>query len=98
MNLDLILEALRARFPTEALEAQAMDRETYLELAENLEGFLARLRTAADTSSVAERQRVLRLLVKEVLVGPERVVIRHSIPSSRGNPGSGYPLCRRSQR
>jgi site-specific DNA recombinase len=86
--------ALRAQL--EGLEAQAMDRETYLQLAENLEGFLARLRTSAQTSSIAERQRVLRLLVKEVLVGPERVVIRHSIPTPRGDPGPGYRLCRRS--
>jgi site-specific DNA recombinase len=86
--------ALRAQL--KALEAQALDRETYLQLAENLEGFLVRLRSAAESSSIAERQRVLRLLVKEVLVGPERVVIRHSIPSPRGDPGPGYRLCRRS--
>ena len=80
----------------DALEAQAVDRERYLQLAENLEGFLARLSQAARSSSIPERQRVLRLLVREVLVGPERVVIRHSIPSSRGDPGPGYRLRGRS--
>ena len=83
--------ALRAQL--QALDAQAADRETYLQLAEDLEGFLVRLRTAADTSSIKERQRILRLLVKEVLVGTERVVIRHSIPRSRGDPGASYRLC-----
>jgi site-specific DNA recombinase len=82
----------------EALEAQAVDRERYLQLAENLEGFLARLSQAARSSSIPERQRVLRLLVREVLVGPERVVIRHSIPSSRGDPGPSYRLRGRSHR
>jgi len=86
--------ALRAQI--EALDAQAIDRETYLQLAENLEGFLARLRQAAESSSIPERQRVVRLLIKEVLVGPKRVVIRHSIPSSRGDSGPGYPLRGRS--
>jgi len=102
------LEDLRRRMPElrkkantlraqhDALEAQSVDREIYLQLAENLEGFLARLRSAVQSSSVPDRQRVLRLLVREVLVGPERVVIRHSIPSSRGDPGPGYRLRGRS--
>jgi site-specific DNA recombinase len=80
----------------EALEAQAVDRETYLQLAENLEGFLVRLQDAAQGASVSERQRVVRLLIQEVLVGPERLVIRHSIPTSKGDPRPGYPLRGRS--
>ena len=36
--------------------------------------------TNADTADVAERQRVLRLLVKDVLIGPEKITIRHRIP------------------
>jgi site-specific DNA recombinase len=63
-----------------SLEAQLVDRDTYLKLAENLEGFLARLRATADTATIESRQQVLRSVVKEVLVGPERVIIRHSIP------------------
>lgn len=80
-----------------ALEAQAVDQETYLKLAENLESFLARLHKAAQRSSLSDRQRVVRLLVREVLVGPERVVIRHSIPSPGGDPAPGYPLRGRSR-
>ncbi len=87
--------ALRAQI--EALEAQAVDRERYLQLAENLEGFVSRLRHAAESSSIKERQRVVRLIVREVLVGADRVVIRHSIPGSGGNPGPGYLLCGRSR-
>ena len=36
--------------------------------------------TNAATADVAERQRVLRLLVKDVLIGPEKITIRHRIP------------------
>jgi len=104
----LSLAELRERMPTlrakeqtlraqlDALEAELVDQETYLKLAETLEGFLARLRGKADTASVPERQRVLRLLVKEVLIGPERVVIRHRIPVTNPEPTPGYLLRGRS--
>jgi site-specific DNA recombinase len=96
------MPALRAKEQTlhaqlDALEAELVDQETYLKLAETLEGFLARLRGKADTASVPERQRVLRLLVKEVLIGPERVVIRHRIPVTNPEPTPGYLLRGRSQ-
>ena len=67
---------------------RAQDRETYLRLAETLTGFLARLRSSAETLDIAERQRIVRLLVKEVLVTEDKITIRHSIPIS-GSPGSG---------
>ena len=67
---------------------QAKDRETYLRLAETLTGFLARLRSSAETLDIAERQRIVRLLVKEILVTEDKIIIRHSIPIS-GSPGSG---------
>jgi site-specific DNA recombinase len=88
----LTLDELRAGMPdlrakqttlkasVDALDAHQLDRETYLKLAENLEGFLARLRQTAETATIEDRQKVLRSVIKEVLVGPERVVIRHSIP------------------
>ena len=96
---------LRARMPDlrakqaslqaalDALDAAQIDQETYLKLAESLESFLARLRDNADTTTVEDRQKVLRSVVKEVLVGPERVTIRHSIPV-RDHPflSPGYPL------
>jgi site-specific DNA recombinase len=64
-----------------ALTAQLIDRQAYLHLATGLENFLAQLRTNADTATIPQRQRVLRLLVKDVLIGPERILIRHSIPT-----------------
>jgi site-specific DNA recombinase len=87
-------QALHAQL--DALEAELVDQETYLKLAETLEGFLARLRGKADTASVLERQRVLRLLVKEILIGPERVVIRHRIPVTSPESTPGYLLRGRS--
>ncbi len=101
----LTLDELRARMPdlrakqanlqgsVDGLNAQMLDQDSYLKLAENLESFLARLRDTAETATIEDRQKVLRSVVKEVLVGPERVVIRHSIPA-RDHPflSPGYPL------
>ena len=93
------LDELRTRMPDlrsrqsslrhqlDALDNQLADREVYLRLADNLEDFLTGLRDKAATATVAERQRVLRLLVKDVLVGPDKITIRHSIPV-RSNTGN----------
>ena len=87
------IDELRARMPhlraretglrgqLDALDAQAADRDAYLKLADDLEGFLAQLRGNAATATVEDRQRVLRLLVKDILIGPEKITIRHRIPA-----------------
>ena len=64
----------------DALDAQAADRDAYLKLADGLEGFLTQLRGKAAAASTEERRRVLHLLVKDVLIGPEKITIRHRIP------------------
>src|SRR3954449_216953 len=102
------LPALRQRQQALSAELQAMadqinDRAAFLRLAETLSAFLARLRSAAETLSVIERQKIVRLLVKDILVGEDTITIRHSIPIPSGpsqNEGSGssegrnYLLCK----
>jgi DNA invertase Pin-like site-specific DNA recombinase len=97
----ITIDELRTRIPhlrareanlrgqIDALDAQAADRDAYLTLAGNLEDFLAQLRGSAATATIAERQRVLRLLVKDVLVGPEKITIRHRIPARAGTTSTG---------
>jgi site-specific DNA recombinase len=75
-----------------AIDAQSHDEETYMKLCESLETVLATLHERSQTLSVEERQRVLRLVVKEIQVGKDSVVIKHSIPSSDGDPTESYPL------
>ena len=89
----ITIDELRARMPhlrgretslrgqIDALDAQLADRDAYLKLADDLEGFLAQLHGNAATATVEERQRVLRLLVKDILIGPEKITIRHRIPT-----------------
>ena len=71
-------EALQAEL--RSLEAISADQQTFLRLAGNIDGFLGRLRSAADTLVVTERQKILRLVVKEILIHKESIKIRHSIP------------------
>ncbi len=62
----------------------------------------------AQAASTEERLRVLRLLVKDVLIGPKKITIRHRIPirdtssasdhhtaehDTEGDHRPGYPLC-----
>jgi site-specific DNA recombinase len=75
----------------QAIADQANERAVFLRLAETLTAFLARLHGAADTLSVIERQRIVRLVVKDVLIGEDTITIRHSIPVSQGAPQGGCP-------
>jgi site-specific DNA recombinase len=84
---------LRARQTTlrgqlDALDAQAADRDACLKLADDLEGFLAQLRGNAATATVEDRQQVLRLLVKDIIIGPEKITIRHRIPTRPAGSGT----------
>jgi site-specific DNA recombinase len=99
----LTIDELRARMPDlraretglkdqiAALDAQAADHDAYLRLADDLEGFLARLRANSATATTEDRQRVLRALVQDILIGPDKITIRHRIParqpSARGTGG-----------
>src|SRR5712692_1578598 len=99
----LSLEQLRERMPPlrqreqtlraelQAIADQTCDQATFLRLAETLAAFLGRLRSTADTLDVMERQRIVRLVVKEVLIGEDHIVIRHSIPIASTPPASGGP-------
>ena len=80
-------QALRAEL--QAIADQANDQAALLRLAETLTAFLARLHGAADTLSITERQRIVRLVVKDVLIGDDTITIRHSIPVLLGPPQGG---------
>ena len=99
----ITIDELRDRTPELRRQEQALnrelqsavdrvkDREIYLRLAETLTGFLARLRSSAETLDIAERQRIVRLIVKEVLVTEDKITFRHSIPISESPAGGPDP-------
>jgi site-specific DNA recombinase len=94
------LPQLRQRMPTlqkqtqaveselQSLKMAAVDEARYLQLAESLSGFRSKLRVRAEVLDIAVRQQILRLLVKEVLVGSDTITLRHSIPVPQSGPGS----------
>ena len=96
----LTLAQLRQRMPalqkqTQAVETElqslrmaAVDEAKYLQLAESLTVFRSKLRVRAEALDIAVRQQILRLLVKEVLVGGNTITLRHSIPIPQSGPGS----------
>src|SRR5262244_2558232 len=101
----LTLDELRRRMPElrareqsvraerQAILDQAADQMSFLRLAETLTAFLQRLRQSAETLEIAERQKVVRLLVKEVLVDNDTITIRHSIPAQAPtSPAGGAAL------
>ena len=93
----ILLDELRGRMPElrrrekslnediNCIERDLVDQRSLLKLADNMENFLSTLRRSAKTMNVIERQKVLRLIVKEILIDDESIRIKHSIPLSRTN-------------
>jgi site-specific DNA recombinase len=96
----ITLEELRSRAPElrkqqqaieaelQSLEMAAVDQTRHLRLVETLAELRTRLRARANALAEAERQRVVRLLVHEILVGRDSITIRHSIPMPTLTPNS----------
>ena len=99
MTLDELREAktpLQARQDSiqselRSLKAAELDRGARLSLAASAEQFLGRLREGGRSLSLAERQRIVRLLVREVRVGKDAVTICHSIPIPASPPHGSDP-------
>jgi len=99
------------RSELQTLETDILDQERCLQFVDNIEIFLSRMRESAESLSVLDRQKVLRIIVKEILVGPETLTIKHSIPTTRLSSAApvsytpavrtempSYLLCRRSNK
>lgn len=94
----------------QSMESRMADEETHLRLVNGIDDFLSRIRKSAETLNVLDRQKILRLIVKEILVSADTVTIKHSIPTGpsfpeRTTPATSgqmnvpsYLLCGRSQR
>ncbi|MGO9754185.1 MAG: recombinase family protein [Solirubrobacteraceae bacterium] len=104
------LDELRARSPAlrkreatlqaelDALDAELHHAESYLKLTETLESFRARLGANAQQLTTEQRQQIIRLLVRDVLVGEDQITIRHSIPAPQGHQPTSSSLRSGGQR
>ncbi len=82
----------RLQAQLDALDAELQDSETYLKLTETLDGFRTRLTANAEGMTVEQRQQIIRLVVREVLIAHDDITIRHSIPVPTGDQPPGYLL------
>ena len=94
----ITLEQLRERMPElrqqeqavrselQSLHTAAQDQSRYLRVLDSLSGFRTRLHDNAERLDLIGRRKIIRLLVKEVLVGTDTITIRHSIPLANSPP------------
>ena len=64
----------------QSLNLRSVEEQRWIELNHSLEAFLARLNQSVDNLTSEERQKIVRLLIKQVDVGNETITIQHSIP------------------
>jgi site-specific DNA recombinase len=77
---------------------RAVEDKRWIELNNSLETFLGRLNESAQKMAPAEKQKVLRTIVKQITVGKDLITIHHSIPVGAGcgtAESPSYPLCTR---
>src|SRR5262249_13274660 len=70
----------------QSLAAAATDETRFLRLVETLADFRTRLHARAQTLDIRERQKILRLVANEIVVGRDTITIRHSIPVPDADP------------
>ena len=71
---------------------QALADEQLRQLDQSLETFLGRLKQSAQTLTVIDKQKIIRLLVKEIIVEKDAITVRHCIPLT-GGVTHAEPMC-----
>ncbi len=96
-ELNRRLEAARDSSPTKR-RLETLNRDL-IRVRKSMERLLTayqeELRSNADTLDIGQRQKVMRLLVKEVIVGKDLITIKHSI-TVQATPAVGNPKTSKS--
>ena len=69
----------------EGAQWQALAEAQLQQLDQSLESFLGRMKRSVKNLGVAEKQKIIRLLVKEVIVEKDTITVRHCIPLAGGD-------------
>jgi site-specific DNA recombinase len=80
-----------------SLEARAIDQQRWRDINQSLDSFLTRLNQTAQNLTPAERQKIVRLLVKQIDVAADAITIHHSIPIDHAQTPSNIPPAASSQ-
>jgi site-specific DNA recombinase len=79
----------------ESLNLQALEHNQLVGINASVAKFIAQLQKSAETLDVEQKQRIVRLLVRQVVVGAESITIHHCIPlpGARDRIGGGVIDC-----
>jgi len=79
-----------------ALKFKCVEQQQFSRVETSVNGFLGCLKERAKSLNIDERQKVVRLIVKDILVGKDTITINHSIPILKKKMDEGddcYRLC-----
>ena len=82
----------------EGLTSQTLEHSRLVDMNPAMEQFLQQLKASAQNLTIEDKQKIVRLLVKDVVIGSDTITINHSIPLSghaEGQKLPGYRLCTR---
>lgn len=74
----------------EYLEAHVIRKTSYQDLMQTLEMFRKKLDISYEALAIKDKQKVIRALLEDIVIFPNEIEVRHSIPSFLQNG----PLCR----
>jgi len=63
-----------------AVECRLQQVAAQADVQEGIEAFARHIHHALENPSFEEKQRILRLVIERIVVGPEEIVVKHSIP------------------
>jgi site-specific DNA recombinase len=75
----------------ESLNLQALERDRLAQVTVSMEKLMEQIQHTAQTLGVEQKQRIVRLLVRQVQVGDESITIHHSIPLFGRSDGQNLP-------
>ena len=84
----------------QGVRLQAIENSRLISLGHSMEQFLLKLKESAQNLDVLSRQKIIRLLIKQIVVGEDTLKIEHSLPlntSPEDPSGGSYLLCTRGQ-
>ena len=82
----------------DGIKMQALEQSRLVEMNPSLERFLQEIKASAQNLTIEDKQKIVRLLVKDVVIGADSITINHSIPlagHAQGQKVPGYRLCTR---
>ena len=71
----------------ESLTLQTLEHGRLLEVNVSLEKFMEQLKNSAQNLDIQQKQKIVRLLVREVVLSPGTATIHHSIPLPQHRDG-----------